>query len=95
MSLFYSGERRKALFDCIKDACKDLGGEGHIIEQEEIVDFITGPTLKYQWTSQLLPRESNFMENTMLATHTLIPQLVYRNQTPFWKISVFFTFSNP
>ena len=69
-----TGERRRALFNSIKEACKELGVDGHIIEQDQIVDFIMGDTLKYQWTAQLLPRESNFMENTMLATHTLIPQ---------------------
>lgn len=64
------------MFDSIKDACKDLGADGHVLNQEELVDFIMGDLVKYQWTSQLLPREGNFMENTMLATHILIPQYV-------------------
>ena len=71
---YLPGEGRKELYDSIKEVCKDLGAEGHLLNQDELVDFIMGDTVKYHWTAQLLPREPHFMENTMLATHSFIPQ---------------------
>ena len=77
LTTLISGEGRKALYDSVKEVCRDLGAEGHLLDQEELVDFIMGDTIKYQWTAQLLPREAHFLENTMLATHSFVPQLVY------------------
>ena len=51
-----------------------MGAEGHVLDQAELPDFIMGDTVRFQWTAQLLPREEQFMENTMLATHPFIPQ---------------------
>ena len=61
------------LYEEIREACRSEL-DGHLLEQEELVEFIMGDTVKYQWISKLLPRDSNFMENTMLATHLFSPQ---------------------
>eukprot|EP00116_Pleurobrachia_bachei_P002703 sb/3462965/ len=71
-----TGERRKVLYGEIREACRIEGMEGHLLEQEELVEFIMGDTIKYQWISRLLPRDSHFMENTMLATHLFSPQWI-------------------
>ena len=69
------GEGRNALYESIKEACVDAAGpDSHVLEQHELVDFIMGHTARFTWTSKLLPRERTFVENTMFASHTIIPQ---------------------
>jgi len=60
-----TGDKRESLFSHIKDVCKDMGAEGSLIQRVDLPDFIMGSIVRHQWVSNLLPREAQFLENTM------------------------------